>query len=527
MADYYSLIARAVAGLPDNTSKTRHALYQRARTAFAAHLPGSALSEADIVAHRLSLEQAIRRVETELALAVAPASKAVPFIRISRVIRALRGHRLHTVLTARNASKDLPFLGMSLAIRALRGHRLRSALTALGIVLGVAAVVCMVAVGSGARAQISEKIRQMGTDLLFIYGGTQQALTEDDAAAMLRVPDVRISAPVIWGKVEIIAGNRHVTTFVWGNDSDYLIAREWPVTAGRLFSRDEIALGSKVAILGQMVAERLFDGEPPVGKTIRIDSVPFTVVGVLEKKGDVGTGTNEDEVLFIPLRTARSRVLGSLPAPVLDSEVGLKTEKKTLREINYAHEIGFQALDYLVIKYAPPASANTMKKVIEEALRHRQRLSEKTPYDFFIFDPEDAFATQEAAARSFSWLIAAVASISLAVGGISIMNTMLVSVAERTREIGLRMAVGARRRDILNQFLVEAMLLALLGALVGTVLGVVAAAVIARYGEWPVLINPTVVLLACGSTGLVGIVFGALPAIRASRLDPMVALRSE
>jgi len=426
------------------------------------------------------------------------------------------------------ASEGLPFLSISLAIRALRANLLRSVLTALGIVLGVAAVVCMVAVGAGARSQISEKIRKLGTDLLFVYAGTRQALTEDDAAAVLHeVPNVQISTPIIWGKVQVIAGNRHLTTMIWGNDLDYLIARQWPLTAGRLFSRDEIASGSKVAIIGDVIADKLFDGEPRIGETIRIHSIPFTIVGVLEKKGDSGSGRSQDDLVFIPLRTARSRVLGSLQEPDPEPKEELITQKKTVQVINYPHETSYQALDHLVIKYDQPASANAMKKAVEEALRRRQHLREGTPNDFAIFDPTDAFATQEAAAKSFSWLIAAVASISLAVGGISIMNTMLVSVTERTREIGLRMAVGARRRDIRNQFLVEAVLLAMLGALAGTVLGVVTAAMIARYCEWPVLINPAVVLLACGCTGLVGIVFGSVPAIRASRLDPMVALRCE
>jgi putative ABC transport system permease protein len=524
MADYYSLIARAVAGLTENTSEARHALYERARAAFYRHLPGAALSKADIVAHRLSLEEAIRKVEAESARTVSYSTDLRSGMKPTEFVHS-----------EKPTSAGLPFLGISLAIRALHVNRLRSVLTALGIVLGVAAVVCMVAVGAGARSQISEKISKLGTNLLFvqpyIYASrARQSLTEDDAAAMLReVPGVQISAPVIWGSVQVIAGNRHLNTTVWGNDSDYLIAREWPVTAGRLFSREEIASGSKVAIIGQEIADKLFDGKPRIGETIRIDSVPFTIVGVLEKKGDSGSGKNQDELVVIPLRAARSRVLGSQQEPDADPEEELRTgsEKKTVQVIKYPHQTSYQALDYLVIKYTQPASENAVKKAIEEVLRRRRNLREGLPSDFGIFDPADALATQEAAAKSFSWLLAAVASISLVVGGISVMNTMLVSVTERTREIGLRMAVGARRRDIRNQFLVEAVLLAMLGALAGTVLGVVTAAVIARYGEWPVLISPAVVLLACGCTGLVGVVFGSLPAIRASRLDPMVALRTE
>ena len=476
-------------------------------------MAGATLSKADIVAKRLSLEEAIQKVEADSARAVSRFMKPTEFAH-----------------TKKPASKGLPFLGISLAIRALRANQQRSVLTALGIVLGVAAVICMVAVGAGARSQISEKISKLGTNLLFVkplsYAAGRPALTEDDAAAMLReVPDVQISAPVIWGSVQVIAGNRNLKTMVFGNDSDYLIARDWPMTAGRLFSREEIASGSKVAIIGQEIAIKLFDGKPHIGETIRIDSVPFTIVGVLERKGATGSGNHLDDLVVIPLRAARSRVLGSQQEPDTKPEEELRINKKNVRVIKYPHETSYQALDYLVIKYSPQASANAVKKGLEEALRRRRQLREGV--DFRISDPADALATQEAAAKSFSWLLAAVASISLAVGGISIMNTMLVSVTERTREIGLRMAVGARRRDIRNQFLVEAVLLAMLGALAGTVLGVVTAAVIARYGGWPVLIDPAVVLLACGCTGLVGIAFGSLPAIRASRLDPMVALRTE
>src|SRR5262249_52980827 len=234
------------------------------------------------------------------------------------------------------ASEGLPFLSISLAIRALRANLLRSVLTALGIVLGVAAVVCMVAVGAGARSQISEKIRKLGTDLLFVYAGTRQALPEADAAAVLHeVPNVQISTPIIWGKVQVIAGNRHLTTMIWGNDLDYLIARQWPLTAGRVFSRDEIASGSKVAIIGDVIADKLFDGEPRSGETIRIHSIPFTIVGVLEKKGDSGSGRSQDDLVFIPLRTARSRVLGSLQEPDPEPKEELITQKKTVQVINY------------------------------------------------------------------------------------------------------------------------------------------------------------------------------------------------
>jgi putative ABC transport system permease protein len=428
----------------------------------------------------------------------------------------------------------------SLAVRALGANRLRSALTALGVVLGVGAVVCMIAVGEGARLQISEKIAKLGTNLLFVEpysyaAGARHALTEDDAVALQRqIPNIEISAPIIWGKIQVIAGNQHWDTTVWGNDSGYLMARDWPLRAGRLFTPEEIASGSKVAIIGQAIADNVFDGQPLIGAAIRLNNVPFTIVGVLEKKGGGGAGANQDDLVVVPLLAARSRLLGSYLEedreaseldPTADDET--RTKNKAVQNLSYAHQANYQALDYLVIKYGRSAAGPQVKRAVEGVLGLRHHTAADTLKDFGIFDPADALATQEAAAKSFGWLLTAIASISLAVGGISIMNTMLVSVAERTREIGLRMAVGARRRDIRNQFLVEAVLLAVLGALAGTVLGVITAAVIARYGGWPVLIRPAIVLLACGSTSLVGVVFGSLPAIRASRLDPMVALRTE
>jgi putative ABC transport system permease protein len=430
------------------------------------------------------------------------------------------------------------FETIRLAFQSLWANRLRSALTSLGIVLGVAALVCMVAVGEGARSQVNDKISKLGTNLLFIEpysysAGAHHALTEDEAEAVLReVPGVQVSAPIIWGKVQVIAGNRHCGTTVWGNDSDYLIARDWPLSFGRSFNREEIVSGAKVAIIGQVIADKLFDGEPALGTTIRIDSVPFTIIGLLERKGESGSGKPQDDLVVIPLRAARSRVLG-VQQEIDPDENQLKLnsefnrEKKPVRSISYPHQANYQALDYLVIKYGQAWSAQQVKQGVEDVLRGRRGIAAGLKNDFGIFDPTEALAVQEATAKSFSWLIAAIASISLAVGGISIMNTMLVSVTERTREIGLRMAVGARRCDIRNQFLIEAVALAALGAIVGTVVGAISAAVLARYGGWPVLVSGDVILLSSIVTGLIGVAFGSLPAIWASRLDPMVALRTE
>lgn len=426
-----------------------------------------------------------------------------------------------------------------IALNALRANKLRSFLTALGIILGVAAVICMVAVGEGARAQVSDKIKKLGTNLLFIqpdgYPGRRHSLTEDDASTILReLPGVQISAPIIWGEVQAVAGNKHWKTTVWGNDADYLDAREWPVSAGRLFTAQETASGAKVAILGSYVAAKLFGGEPGIGETIRVGKVPFTVIGTLEKKGESGSGKIQDDLIVVPLSAARSRLLGGQPLQADEEEEGEKvraTDESShatkVKYPDYQHQVSRQALDYLVVKVRGDFSVDGAKLEIRDVLRRQHHLRANEPDDFSISNPADALVTQETSARSFSLLLAAIASISLAVGGISIMNTMLVAVAERTREIGLRMAVGAQRGDIRNQFLLEAAVLALLGGLAGVGIGAVTAVAVAKYGGWPVFISPGVILLACAFTSMVGVGFGLFPAYRASRLDPMVALRFE
>ena len=405
---------------------------------------------------------------------------------------------------------------LQIAFQALRANKTRSLLTMLGIIVGVAAVVCMVAVGEGARAQVAEKIRQLGTNLLFVTpgaadkggarlaAGTLHNLTEDDAAAIRReLPEVLIAAPIISDSAQVVAGNRNWSTTVVGNNSDYLIAREWPLIAGRMFNSEEIEGAAKVAIVGQDVAEKLFGSTPAVGESFRIGNVPFTAIGVLERKGQAASGRSQDDIVIVPLGTARSRLLGR------------------------KHQASREALDYVLIKAVDGASIDNMKSRIRTILRQTHRLRAEAPDDFKISNPADVLVTQEESASSFGALLASIASISLIVGGISIMNIMLVSVTERTREIGLRMAVGARRRDIRNQFLMEAITLALIGGLIGTLVGGAAAIIVAHYTGWPTLISPEAVLLACTFAIVVGAAFGFYPAYRASRLDPMVALRFE
>jgi putative ABC transport system permease protein len=409
-----------------------------------------------------------------------------------------------------------PLESLRIATRALRVNKLRSALTALGIVVGVAAVVCMLSVGAGAQADVSEKIRTLGANLLLVMpgarssggvrleSGTQPTLTEEDAAAIRHeVADVQVAAPLLSRSIPLVAGNRNWMTLVAGINADYLVAREWQVINGRSFAGTEIASGAKVAVVGSVIIEELFNGRAGVGETFRIGNVPFTVIGVLDKKGLGAAGRSRDDVVFIPLSTAKSRVLGNV--------------RGTTRE----------ALDFISVKVSDETATSEAENEIEALLRHRHRIRRDAPSDFRIENPANVLTARRAALQTLGILLIAVASVSLVVGGISIMNIMLVSVTERTREIGLRMAVGANRHDIRWQFLIESSLLALVGGLVGALLGVIGAVTIAWNAGWPILISPWAILLACGFAGFIGISFGLYPAHRASRLDPIVALRFE
>jgi putative ABC transport system permease protein len=409
-----------------------------------------------------------------------------------------------------------PLESLRLATRALRVNKLRSALTMLGIVVGVAAVVCMVSVGAGAQAEVSERIRTLGANLLLVMpgalssggarleSGTQPTLTEEDAAAIRReLADVQVAAPLLSHSMPLVAGNRNWMSLVAGINPDYLVAREWQVTDGRSFTGGEIGSGAKVAVVGSVISEELFGGRSGIGEAFRIGSVPFTVIGVLGKKGLGAAGRSQDDVVFIPLSTAKSRVLGAVRGTTRD------------------------ALDFISIKVSDAGAMPEVEGKIEALLRQRHHIRGDAPSDFRIENPANILTARGASVRTLGLLLIAVASVSLVVGGISIMNIMLVSVTERTREIGLRVAVGARRRDIRWQFLIEALTLALVGGLVGAFLGAAAAIAIALKAGWPVLISPWTIILACGFAGFVGISFGLYPAHRAARLDPIVALRFE
>jgi putative ABC transport system permease protein len=394
---------------------------------------------------------------------------------------------------------------------------MRSLLTMLGIVIGVSAVIAMVAVGAGAQLRVDEQIRTFGANLLMVLpgatqaggvrlaGGTRHTLTEDDTAAIgAQVPGVISAAPSVRGTQQVVHGNRNWNTVVLGTRPDYLTAREWPAERGRIFTDEEIQSAAKVATLGATVAVALFADADPREEIIRIGEVPFRVVGVLAAKGGpFGAGNDQDDVIFVPISTAKLRLLGG------------------------ASQVNRASLNSILVKMADADVMPTAKADIAGLLRDRHHLSADAPDDFRVWDPAAVMAAQHEATRTLSFLLAAIASVSLLVGGISIMNIMLVSVTERTREIGLRLALGARRRDIRRQFLAEAIVLSLVGAVLGTVVGIAAAALLSRLAGWEVFIGPEAIIAAVLFAAAVGTFFGYYPAVRASRLDPIEALRIE
>jgi putative ABC transport system permease protein len=311
---------------------------------------------------------------------------------------------------------------------------------------------------------------------------------------------VQVTAPFSRGGAQLIASGSNWATTIYGVDLGWFEAREWEVESGRPFEPEEISRGAQVALVGQTVARTLYGGLDPVGQELRIRNVPFTVVGVMATKGQSAFGQDQDDVVFVPLNTARQRVLG--------------------RNLANARAIGS-----IYVKVREGDALSGVEDEVKLLLRQRHRLQPNQEDDFSIRNLADIAATREASARTLALLLAAVAGVSLAVGGIGIMNIMLVSVTERTREIGLRLAVGARQRDIMRQFLFEAVGLSVIGGAVGVISGMAAAYAIAHAAGWPLLIEPQSVVLAVVFSGMVGVFFGWYPALRASKLDPIEALR--
>ncbi|MSP87342.1 MAG: FtsX-like permease family protein [Alphaproteobacteria bacterium] len=401
------------------------------------------------------------------------------------------------------------------ALRALRVNALRSALTMLGIIIGVGAVITMVAVGSGAQQKVSEQIRSLGANLIIALpgnitsGGVRMGLgsrvtiTDEDAAAIQReIPSVQVAAATVRGGVQIVYGNQNWATAIQGVTPEFFEAREWDVDDGRLLTGEDVQSTARVVLLGQTVVRNLFGDESPLDRTIRIRDVPFTVIGVLGYKGQNTQGQDQDDIVVAPLSTARKRVLGF--SAVRARSVGT-----------------------ILVKVQQASQMDEAMSDLRDLLRQRHRLQPNDDDDFSLRNLAEIMATREASSRILTLLLAAVASVSLVVGGIGIMNIMLVSVTERTREIGLRMAVGARARDIMAQFLIEAVTLSIIGGTIGIVAGVASSHAIAHFAGWPTLIRVEFVLLAFLFSGAVGVFFGFYPARKAARLDPIEALRFE
>jgi putative ABC transport system permease protein len=402
-----------------------------------------------------------------------------------------------------------------IALGALRVNKLRSILTMLGIIIGVAAVIAMVSVGAGAQARVAEQIQSLGANLIIVLPGsvsagglrlgygTQPRITEDDANAMAReIAAVQVAAPSTRGGAQVVFGNLNWSTAVQGVTADYFEARDWFVVAGRPLSPEDVEGSTKVALLGQTTAQNLFGGTDPLEQIIRIKKVPFTVVGVLDRKGQSSWGQDQDDVILIPLSTAKKKIHG----------------------VNQASP---RAVGAISVKIRPDHDMADAEEQIRALLRQRHRLQPFQDDDFWIRNLSEVLQTQEESTQVMTYLLAAIASVSLLVGGIGIMNIMLVSVTERTREIGLRMAVGARGRDILLQFLVEAITLSLIGGAIGIALGLIGSQGISYLAEWRTLVAPEAIALAFGFAAAIGIFFGFYPARKAARLDPIEALRYE
>ncbi|MFJ5369393.1 ABC transporter permease [Bosea sp. CER48] len=401
------------------------------------------------------------------------------------------------------------------ALSAIGANALRSALTMLGIIIGVAAVIAMVAIGSGARERVTGQIKSLGANLAIIQSGNvtqggvrlgagaSSTLTDEDAGAILKeVEDATAAAPVIVTRAQAVYAGTNWSTQITATNLDFFAAREWELADGRLFEPEELRKGEIVAVIGQTVARNLFGEENPLDQQFRIRNVPFKVIGVMAPKGQSALGQDQDDVIFVPLDTGRRRIVGR----------------------NYARDRSVQSI---MVKFANEEAINPGIAEVTALLRQRHRLMEDQEDDFIVRNLTEIANTATAAATTLSWLLAAVAAVSLLVGGIGIMNIMLVSVTERTREIGLRLAVGARQSAVLTQFLIEATTLATIGGAAGVALGIAAALTIAHVAGWPSVISIQTILIAVGVSGLIGVFFGFYPARRAARLDPIEALRRE
>jgi putative ABC transport system permease protein len=396
------------------------------------------------------------------------------------------------------------------ALRALARNKLRTILTMLGIIIGVGAVICTVAIGQGASEQVQQQIASLGTNVIMVFAGSvntsgvrmgngaTKTLTADDAQAVLQhVQGVTMVSPMVQSSVQVVNGNQNWLTRASGSSQDFPQIRNWPVVSGSFFSQRDVDMATDVCVLGKTVATQLFGDEDPVGQMIRIQNLPFRILGVLQEKGQNPNGQDQDDIVFMPYTTVQKKISGI-------SWIQMMMVATSSQEVNPTVQNGIAAL-----------------------LRQRHHLRTGEDDDFIIRNPSEMARTAEATANTMTMLLGAIAAVSLVVGGIGIMNIMLVSVTERTREIGVRMAVGATEANVKWQFLSEALVLSSLGGLIGIALGMLASALISNSLGWPTLVSKLSIVVAVVFSALVGISFGFYPAMKAAQLNPIEALRYE
>ncbi len=402
------------------------------------------------------------------------------------------------------------FMTLRIALRALARNKLRAFLTMLGIIIGVSAVIAMVAIGEGAKATIRSQIASLGTNVLIVLPGTSvqggvrtgaggvNTLVDGDAKAMMReLPAVAFASPALRRPEQVVAGNLNWSTLTQGVAPEFQQIRDWQIAEGRFIHDGDVESAAKVAVIGETVVNQLFGNDDPMDAVIRIRNIPFRIVGVLAPKGQTSQGTDQDDTIIVPYTTMQKRLM----------------------RITFVQSIVASAINADRLAEA--------QGQITSLLRQRHRIGPDREDDFYIRNLSDIAEAASSSARVMAVLLGSVASISLLVGGIGIMNIMLVSVTERTREIGIRMAVGARRKDIMLQFLVEAVVMAATGGCIGILLGIGSSEVLNDWAQWPTHISPTIIAVAFFFSGAVGVFFGFYPARKAANLDPIEALRYE
>ncbi len=397
-----------------------------------------------------------------------------------------------------------------IALREIQRSKLRSLLTVLGMIIGVSAVITLVSLGEGARREVEAQVSRLGENVVLVFpgsrslggvsigGGSANTLTIEDAIALQEeLPEVVAASPEVRSQRQIVYGTRNWASPVYGQSSDYLQIRNWPLAHGRMYTEEEVQAGAQVALIGQTVLEELFENTNPIGETIRVHGLPLEVIGALSPKGMSLMGSVQDDLVLVPYTTAFQKISGR----------------------SHAMVINVQVYDSSVM--------DTAQAAITALLRERHRLAPDQPNDFTVQTQEEIAAAATETSRTMTVLLAAIAAVSMIVGGIGIMNILLVSVSERTREIGLRLAVGARDREIMSQFLVEAIVLALLGGALGVAGGVGATWIISAKTGMPAAVSQIAVVYSVVISATIGLVFGLFPAIKAGRLDPITALRHE